>query len=129
MKSGEVRIVGPDEAMEYFPKGLMFRETRYDAVPDGPLYLACDGVLGVFHGAFWPGVFMIHASARKEAWGRTTDPMRRIVAEFCRIASPLRILAWIPRRNRLAIRLAERCGFVPIAEFPAGEDIIVEMGV
>lgn len=100
-----------DEAREYFahPSQHAFGLTEKD-LPEDYVYYATDGVCLVFHGVLWPGVWACHVGVKPEAWGKTAEPARRLLAAFWHDREPEAVISAIHRENRLAIALAKRAG-------------------
>lgn len=84
-------------------------------------FRACEGVCGAFHQHLWPGVWMGHLGALKEARGRAVEPAKAILRAFAAEVGAERIIGWVREDNRAALALCRRAGFeldgcLPLAE-------------
>lgn len=81
-------------------------------LPDqGFEYWASGPVCLVFHGSFWPDVYMVHIGVKPEAWGHTVEPTREILRAFWAAKNPQRVICWINAKNRQVLRFSRRLGF------------------
>ena len=101
-----------DEAREYFshPSQRRFGLDPKD-LPEGLEYWARGNVCGVFHAAFWPGVWMGHFGVKREGLGEYVDDARCVLDEFSQTLRPARVIGWIEEGNRAAIAFVRRIGF------------------
>lgn len=94
-------------------------------LPDAAEYYACGDVCGVFHWGHWPGVMMAHVGVKPQAWGRTIDPAKAILAAAWQDHDPERMVAFIKQRNRATCKFAERIGFEPDGRLPLADPVMI----
>lgn len=119
-----------DEARPYFDDPTQLRgamlESADDLPEDGFEYWASGPICGVFHPFAWPGVWMVHYAVKREGWGRLVEPALRVLTEFWRHHQPQRIVGWTDARNRAAVALARRVGFVEDGRLPLqGHEVVM----
>jgi len=107
-----------DEARAYFAHPSQHVRVTPEELPDGLEYWADSGVCLVLHPTAAADVWMAHIGVKPEAWGKTTEPTRRILEAFWRAKQPRRIVAWIDDHRRAAIALARKAGAVTDGQFP-----------
>jgi hypothetical protein len=95
---------------------------------DGFEYWACGPVCGVFHPAWWPGVWMAHYGMKPEGLGKYVDPSREILMEFWKHKDPERIIGWTDASNRAALAFAKRVGFIKDGEMKINSGTVVMTG-
>lgn len=119
-----IRAISAWEAETYFRAAdLQWGEQKLK-LPDGPLYAENCGLLLIFHGSHWPGIFCVHATARSEALGFAAALAEETLAWFVAMHPGARVMAWVPRSKPLARRLALNCGFRRLAEIAAGGETL-----
>ena len=102
----------PAEAAPYFAHPSQRRANMLVGdMPNHCQYLARDGVCLAFHSQFWWGVWQVHIGVLPEAWGKTVEPVKAILAAFWEEQQPTRIVAWMKESNRAVVALAKRAGF------------------
>lgn len=111
-------IITVNEARAYFTHPTQQVRVTPEELPDSCEYWADSGVCLVFHPTAAADVWMVHIGVKLSAWGRTTDPARRILEAFWRAKQPQRIVAWIDDHRRPALALARRVGFTTDGAFP-----------
>lgn len=111
-------IITVDEARAYFAHPSQHVRVTPDDLPDGLEYWADSGVCLVLHPTAAADVWMAHIGVKPEAWGKTTEPTRRILEAFWRAKQTRRIVAWINDHRRAAIALARKAGAVTDGQFP-----------
>lgn len=120
-----------DEARGYFshPSQQLHGITP-DKLPGEPFqYWAQGPVCGVFHPSFWPGVWAGHIAVKPQAWGRTTEPARRIIQAFLEEQKPARLVGWVDESNKHMLRLARRLGFRKDGEIPLPTGTVIMVGI
>ena len=111
---------------------MIQRLTAQEAVPyftepceEWMQYRALGGVCGAFHAHLWPGVWMGHLGARREAWGHLDAPARAIVASFADEVNAARIVGWVKESNRPMLALCRRIGFETDGRLPLAEPVLM----
>lgn len=99
-----------------------------DLHDNGLTYYARDGVCLAFHRVYWPDVWMGHFGVMPEAWGRVADVARGLLVEFWMDHAPKRVIGWTPQRNRAALAMVHRVGFVKDGEMNVDGKIIEMSG-
>lgn len=109
-----------DQAKTYFTTKTQLRGLKSaDDLPEsGVEYRAIGPVLGLFHCAPWPRVWMGHFAVKPEGWGSTIAPAKQILIEFWEEVQPDRIIGWTDKSNRAALSFTRRLGFVVDGEMP-----------
>lgn len=103
-----------EEARAFFAHPSQLRGAMLDSpddLPESVEYWADGPICGVFHLAFWPGVWMVHYGVKPEGWGKLIAPSRRILIAFWEHHRPQRIIGWTDARNKAALALTRRVGF------------------
>jgi RimJ/RimL family protein N-acetyltransferase len=104
-----------NEAKAFFAHSTQLRASMMesaDELPEAGVEYWADGpICGIFHPAFWPGVWMLHYGAKPEGWGHLVQPSRRILLAFWDHHQPQRIIGWTDASNRAALALTKRVGF------------------
>lgn len=117
-----------DEAREYLAdKSQQIYDAKPEILPEvGVEYYADGPVCGMFHPAFWPGVWMAHYAVKPKEWGHLVTPAKRVLNEFWDTERPQRIIGWTPEGNRAALAFSKRLGFVVDGEMnlPSGKIIM-----
>jgi RimJ/RimL family protein N-acetyltransferase len=109
------------EAQEYFLHPSQQTDIDPDNLPGDPVqYWAHDGVCGMFHPTFWPGVWMAHYAIKPEVWGKTVAPTVVLLNAFWRAEQPELIIGWTDNKNRQAMSFAKRLGFKEIGTMRNG---------
>lgn len=114
-----IRTLTVDEALPYFwhPYHGDMRDN------DWMQFRACDGVCGAFHQHLWPGVWMGHLGALKEARGRAVEPAKAILRAFAAEVAAERIIGWVREDNRATLALCRRAGFEIDGRLPLAEPV------
>ena len=92
---------------------------------DWMTFRACEGVCGAFHQHLWPGVWMGHLGALKEARGRTVEPAKAILRSFAAEVHAERIIGWVREDNRATLAMCRRAGFEIDGRLPLAEPVIL----
>lgn len=122
--------VSVEVAREYFAHPSQLKGSYLDSAEDlpaeGAQYWANGDVLGIFHIAPWPGVWMGHYAVKPTAWGNAVRPARAILNAFQDAERPDLIMGWTPAHNRAAVAFVRRLGFVEHGRFSVPEGEIIE---
>lgn len=121
--------VTADEAREYFvhPSQRLFDLDPQD-LPEGLEYWADGPICGVFHMAFWPGVWMGHFGVKPDGWGHIDLCAQRVLAEFSESVQPARIVGWVEKRNAAAVAFVRRIGFDVDGEMDLPSGAVIMFG-
>lgn len=124
--------ISVDEARPYLSHLSQLRGSKLSRPEDLPLagveYWAVGPVLGMFHLAPWPGVWMGHFAVLPDSWGRTVVPAKAVLREFWEYANPARIVGWTEKSNRAALAFTRRLGFTVDGEMPLPTGNIIMQG-
>lgn len=88
-------------------------------------FRSCDGVCGAFHQHLWPGVWMGHLGALKEARGRTVGPAKAILRNFAAEVGAERIIGWVREDNRATLAMCRRAGFEIDGRLPLAQPVLM----
>lgn len=105
--------VGVEVAREYMrhPSQQLF-DLGPEDLPEDFEYRAKHGLCLIFHGALWPGVYMVHCLADPKWWGDLDETAIALLGEFWDEQQPERIIAWVLESNRAVCAFTRRVGFV-----------------
>ena len=116
-----IRHLTVDEALSYF-----WHEYHGDMRDsDWMTFRACEGVCGAFHQHLWPGVWMGHLGALREARGNTVEPAKAILRSFAAEVQAERIIGWVREDNRATLAMCRRAGFEIDGVLPLKEPVVM----
>lgn len=118
-----IQRLSAHQAREYFTDpacGLVGDEPE-----DWMDFRALDGVCVAFHRHLWPGVWMGHLGALRDARGHTTEPAKAILQAYAAEVGAERIIGWVDHRNRPMLALAKRVGFEIDGVMPLASPVIL----
>ena len=92
---------------------------------DWMTFRACESVCVAFHQHLWPGVWMGHLGALREARGNTVGPVSAILRSFAAEVGAERIIGWVREDNRATLAMCRRAGFEIDGRMPLADPVIL----
>lgn len=92
---------------------------------DWMTFRACESVCVAFHQHLWPGVWMGHLGALREARGNTVEPVKAILRSFAAEVGAERIIGWVREDNRATLAMCRRAGFDIDGRMPLADPVIL----
>ena len=95
--------------------------------PDNMVCLRNGLCVGMFH-EIYNGIWMAHQACHPDVWGKSVEPMMKILDTFDQMHVPQRVVGWTPENNRMALSFAKKIGFKVDGLMPLPSGNLVIMG-